>query len=397
MVDIVIIGGGIAGLWTLARLRNTGYQAILLEADSLGCKQSGASQGIIHGGTKYALTGKLTHSAQSIQKMPQRWQTCLSGVGEIDLSQAKKLSEHQYLWSNKSISSKLTGFFASKVMTSRMQHLSRDAYVSPFNRAEFKGELYQLDEPVLDNQSVIETLRVQYSEFIFHFPVTQIERHSGSNPDYYTVSSPEHNMLAQSVILTAGEGNEKLLSYLKVKQPVMQRRPLLMPMLKADKSILPPMYAHCLAASALPKITISSYTLADGSSVWYLGGEIAEKGVGRSIAEQAKAASHELQKLMPWMDFSQCQWSALAIDRAEPQMADGSRPVEPAVFMHQQVITAWPVKLAMTPIMVDQIMAKIDSLKIKKNDQPLAIDNIIPLISKAKTSPPPWEKVVNWL
>ena len=100
-VDIAIIGGGIAGLWTLARLRNAGYQAILLEADSLGCVQTGASQGIIHGGTKYALTGKLTQSSQSIQEMPERWKACLAGTGEIDLSGAKKLSDHQYLWSER--------------------------------------------------------------------------------------------------------------------------------------------------------------------------------------------------------------------------------------------------------------------------------------------------------
>jgi len=88
VVDIAIVGGGIAGLWTLARLIKSGYQAILLEADSLGSIQTGASQGIIHGGTKYALTGKLTHSSQSIQQMPQRWKYCLDGCGEVDLREA---------------------------------------------------------------------------------------------------------------------------------------------------------------------------------------------------------------------------------------------------------------------------------------------------------------------
>ena len=34
--DIVIFGGGIAGLWVLNCLRNQGYQAILLETDKLG-------------------------------------------------------------------------------------------------------------------------------------------------------------------------------------------------------------------------------------------------------------------------------------------------------------------------------------------------------------------------
>ena len=35
VVDVVIFGGGIAGLWALSRLRQAGYQAVLLELDSL--------------------------------------------------------------------------------------------------------------------------------------------------------------------------------------------------------------------------------------------------------------------------------------------------------------------------------------------------------------------------
>jgi len=408
-VDIAIIGGGIAGLWTLARLRKAGYQTILLEAESLGCMQSGASQGIIHGGTKYALTGKLTHSAQSIVQMPRRWKDCLDGVGEVDLSQAKKLSRHQYLWSNKSLASKLTGFFASKVMSSRMQHLSTADYVPPFNQSGFNGELYQLDESVVDVQSVIETLRAQFSDVIFQADIEKISALANNNDDagkkdFYQIQSVEGlSLVAQSIILTAGSGNEKLLASLNFTQPKMQRRPLLMPMLKARESVLPRMYAHCLGASALPKMTITAHSLSaevdkQKQTVWYLGGEIAEKGVGRSIEEQTQKAKKELHSLMPWMDFSQCQWSALAIDRAEPKMPDGSRPVEPAVFNDHGIITAWPVKLAMAPIMVDKILSKIDTLKIKKNPQAVFVHiKKSSAMTQAKTSQLPWEKVKNWL
>ncbi|MCU7966392.1 MAG: FAD-dependent oxidoreductase, partial [gamma proteobacterium symbiont of Bathyaustriella thionipta] len=407
-MDIVIIGGGIAGLWTLARLRNLGYQAILVEAESLGCVQSGASQGIIHGGTKYALSGKLTHSAQSIQQMPQRWKACLEGVGEVDLSQAQILSEHQYLWSNKSLASKLTGFFASKVMSSRMQHLSSDEYVAPFNQPGFAGELYQLDESVLDIQSVIETIRAQFSEFILQARIETISHslrneESGAINTYQIQSADGLNIFAQCIVLTAGAGNEKLLASLNLKEPEMQRRPLLMPMLKAKESVLPRMYAHCLGASALPKMTITAHSLSAGvdnqkQRVWYLGGEIAEKGVGRSVEEQTRIAKQELQSLMPWMDFCQCQWSALAIDRAEPKMPDGSRPIEPAVFTEQGIITAWPVKLAMAPIMADKVLAEIENLKIKKKTQSVFFQNKnAASMTRAKTTQLPWEKVENWL
>ncbi len=58
--DIVILGGGIAGLWLLHRLRAAGYAAVLLEKSTLGDGQTIVSQGMIHGGMKYALAGALT-------------------------------------------------------------------------------------------------------------------------------------------------------------------------------------------------------------------------------------------------------------------------------------------------------------------------------------------------
>ena len=108
--DIIIIGGGIAGLWIHHRLNDLGYHAILIEKHSIGNGQTLSSQGIIHGGAKYTLNGMLTGAASAIADMPQRWLDCLAGLGEIDLSQTKLLTQHQLMWSTQSVSSKLTSF-----------------------------------------------------------------------------------------------------------------------------------------------------------------------------------------------------------------------------------------------------------------------------------------------
>ena len=50
--DILIVGGGIAGLWLNVRLCQQGFSTLLLERDTLGGGQSLKSQGIIHGGAK---------------------------------------------------------------------------------------------------------------------------------------------------------------------------------------------------------------------------------------------------------------------------------------------------------------------------------------------------------
>src|SRR5207248_2373023 len=120
---IVIIGGGISGLWLLNRLRQLGYSAILLESKALGAGQTNKSQGIIHGGIKYALQGVMTSAATEIAEMPKVWDECLKGKGVIDLSQVPILSKHQYLWSTGSLASKIAGFFAGMTLRGTLQEL----------------------------------------------------------------------------------------------------------------------------------------------------------------------------------------------------------------------------------------------------------------------------------
>ena len=84
--DAVIIGGGIAGLWLLNALRRAGYGVVLLESHRLGSSQTLASQGMIHGGLKYALGGVPSRASETIASMPGRWRACLDGDGELDLT-----------------------------------------------------------------------------------------------------------------------------------------------------------------------------------------------------------------------------------------------------------------------------------------------------------------------
>jgi glycerol-3-phosphate dehydrogenase len=91
--DVLIVGAGVAGLWLNARLRRQGFSTVLVESASLGGGQSVKSQGIIHGGAKYALHGALTGASEAIADMPRRWREALAGNGELDLSGVRLLSE----------------------------------------------------------------------------------------------------------------------------------------------------------------------------------------------------------------------------------------------------------------------------------------------------------------
>jgi hypothetical protein len=145
----------------------------------------------------------------------------------------------------------------------------------------------------------------------------------------------------------------------------MQLRPLHMVMAWGE---IPPIFAHCIGSGTTPRVTITSYPLADEKTVWNIGGQLAESGVGLSAEEQIAEAQHELQQLLPWLDYSGVSWATLRVDRAEPKMAGGRRPDSCFVQGDHGVITVWPTKLAFAPRVADETMAALQAAGIEPGD-----------------------------
>ena len=353
-VDVLIVGGGIAGLWLLAELRAAGVNA-LLATDELGKGQTIASQGIIHGGTKYALTGKLTGATLAIGDMPRIWRSALNGEGAVDFKRVNILTESQLLWTSGGIGSRLTGFFASKAMKSRMEAVPNHAYPELFQTDAFHGGLYRLDEPVLDVPSLLMALREQLAEALMQVDVARSRLRLRDGKYYYEAVLPDGtvvDVMAQQIVLTAGAGNEALLASTAISQR-MQRRPLQMVMMRGD---MPMVYAHALGMSDKPRATITSHKDSQGKTVWYIGGQPAEQGVGKPPSEVIAATRHELAELLPWVDFSDTEWATWDVDRAEMAQSDGGRPDQPGVTHVENVIVAWPTKLAFAPMLARQLL-----------------------------------------
>lgn len=361
-VDVLIIGGGIAGLWSLARLQQAGYKTVLLEADALGAGQTRFAQGIIHGGTKYALTGKLTASSEAVADMPARWRACYEGSGELDLTQAELLSDAHYLWSTTSLTSRISGFFASKVMRARSAEVDRESLPAIFQHKDFRGQFYRLDEPVFNTLSVIRALAEPRKQHIL-----MIDPHSlQAGEDSIAVRSQhggDYHLRYKKLILMAGQGNEGLLQVFGCSEPVMQRRPLKMVVMRGDarNPLHDMIYAHCLGSSVNPRITITSHRDAQGDIVWYMGGQLAEEGVGKSDAELIVKAKAELAELIPWLSLNGRQWGVLEIDRAEIRQKGQSRPASFSLVEMNNVITAWPTKLALSPALADALLEKLEA------------------------------------
>ncbi|WP_456407994.1 FAD-dependent oxidoreductase [Thiolapillus sp.] len=381
--DLLIFGGGIAGLWTLLRARQAGYSVLLLESGALGGVQSMASQGIIHGGAKYALHGKLSSAAQAIAAMPGIWRDCLQGGGELDLSAVRVLSQHQYLWSSGSVASSVASLFASKLMKSRVSAVARNQRPVPFDHEAFHGSLYQLQEPVLDTASLMRTLAEQAMPHCWRYHPDELRLLQAG------VQLRDMEIQAKRILLCAGSGNARLLAAWGKDEPAMQERPLHMVMLKGR---LPEVFAHCLGASSNPRLTITSYPLNKTEKVWYLGGQLAETGVKRNPQEQIKAAKSELAELLPWVDISAAVWASLRIDRAEIATGGGKRPQDSFLGVSPELLVAWPTKLAFAPRLAAQVLEQLQNEKIEPSQTTLP-DLSWPHPPVAQL---PWEKVQEW-
>ncbi|MDP2128826.1 MAG: FAD-dependent oxidoreductase [Pseudohongiella sp.] len=399
-VQIVIAGGGIAGLWLLNRLSSEGYDVVLLEKNALGNAQTLASQGIIHGGLKYALGGVLSPASSAIADMPARWRACLAGDDVVDLRGTRVLSEHYYMWSSGSVRSRLKTFLGSKALRGRIDALSAEQYPTFFSEAEaqntnaVKGTLYQLTDFVIDTPSLLHTLAAPWQDRIFYCSDIKLESETSL---LLTHNNSQIKLNADRIILCAGEGNEALLDSwtTDIKKPDMQRRPLHMVSVRVTHEA--PAYLHCIGDSfgMTPRLTITSHPCRDGNSkqwIWYVGGELAESGVKLDAEQQKKRAGQELSGLFPWVDFSDASWHSFFINRAEPRIADLQRPDNAHVSECGKVLVCWPTKLTLSPNLGDTVRQLLPP-DLKPVGPSSSNQQLAALLPKAVLADSPWEQI----
>ncbi|MAT51197.1 MAG: glycerol-3-phosphate dehydrogenase [Porticoccaceae bacterium] len=393
-VDVAIIGGGVAGLWTLNRLCRAGYNAVLLESRALGSGQTMASQGMIHGGMKYTLSGALTGASEAIADMPDHWRRCLRGEGDVDLRRAEILSDHFYMWSTASITSRLGGFLASKTLRGRVDKVSRRDLPDLLKHPGFKGTVYRLADVVMDTPSVVRALAENMSGRIFKIDWPSVSLNTDSEGHtrlQYQDSQYPFTLAARAWVFSAGRGNQDLLDAVGATRPTMQLRPLKQVMVRHN---LPySFFGHCLGAETTPRLTISSHPMGNGSQVWYLGGSLAEKGVDQDDETLIGRARGELTALMPWLDLKTADWAVLPVERAEPRQQNLSRPDNAfADWVCREegatdCIVAWPTKLTLSPNLAQIVMARLDERNIRPGGGPApAIQLPAP-----EVAPTPWE------
>ena len=281
----------------------------------------------------------------------------------------------------------MVSFFASKALSSRMQTVAKPERPPLFQHPDFKGALYRLEEPVLDIPSVLRCLVQPWQDRILQIPSESEITWQQNTHGVQSIQIGEYKIQAQQFVLTAGEGNQALLDTLAIKKPKMQRRPLQMVLCKAKdpKQALPAIYAHSLGSGSKPIATITSHFDENGNTVWYIGGNIAEQGVGKSLADISQEAQRLLHDILPWFDFPELKWASHTINRAEPKQSALSRPDTAFVESKNNIHIAWPTKLALAPDLADKV---IDALIIQNL---VANEHSTPTLPQATIGKPLWD------
>jgi glycerol-3-phosphate dehydrogenase len=350
--DVVIFGGGCAGLWLLDALRRRGYRALLLESQSLGAGQTGLAQGILHSGLKYLFHSQNTTATESFQGVTSLWREALLGRAEPNLSAVQLRAQHGYLWRLDTVRSLLGMTLARHGLK------TRPVPVPPHERPEIlarcPGQVWRLDEQVIDPRSLIQAFAARNVGHIWWTSSQQVprfRRHANGEVRSVCVvdghQQREIEITTGCVLLAAGAGNESLRVLAGLPGDVMQRRPLHVAMAIGR---LPQLNGHCVDGTGT-RVTITSETCDNGRTAWQLGGRISEVGTKLSSAALVELAESELKTVLPGISLSDCQWRTRCIDRAEAKTGRGNMPNGPQMLQDKNVFTLWPTKLVLAPLL----------------------------------------------
>ncbi len=391
--DVVIFGGGAAGLWVLDVLVARGLGTVLLESDRLGGGQTVCAQGIIHGGMKYTLDGILSGSAAAIRDMPDIWRACLAGRREPHLTGTRVRADHCYLWRTGGARGRLGMIGARIGLRAKPKPVPADERPEPL--ASCPGTVARIAEPVIDPASLVNELGRRHHRCIMKIDATQgvvMDRDENGRITGITLSAPGGGDRCRiepgTVVLTAGAGNAALAGMAGIGTAVRQQeRPLHMLMMRGR---LPELNGHCVDG-ARTRVTITSDNDSAGRCVWQVGGQIAEDGVGMEPSTLVRRGAAEIRAVLPDLDLGGVEWATYRIDRAEA--AEGGRPDDVSVTAVSNVVVAWPTKLALVPRLAQRI-----SELVADPAQPLRAPATVPpdWWPRPGLAKPPWETQKQW-
>jgi len=389
-LDVLIVGGGCAGLWLLDDLRRAGVRAVLLEANELGSGQTAAAQGILHGGLKYSLAGLLSASGRMVREMPALWEAAIAGQVEPDLSGLRSRARWCALWRGASLKSWTSMLGAVATLQVKPVELAEQD-IPPLLRT-CPRPVYRLDERVIDPLSLLQVLAERNRGLVWKVNATG---GIASEDDAIEVVRPDAKgrvrLQCRWIVLAAGEGNAPLREQLGLPAEIMQRRPLRVALVRGE---LPTLNGHCVEG-AKTRVTITSDVDRAGRTVWQLGGQVTEDGVTMAADEFLRHARRELAAVLPGFRDAGLEWAEFCVNRAERSTASGLMPGDVQIVRDGNVLTCWPTKLVMAPLLSRRV---IELLELSSHSDAQAWQAQLAALAwpEPAVAQPPWESELAW-
>ncbi len=389
-LDVLILGGGCAGLWLLDDLRRVGLRALLLEPNELGSGQTAAAQGILHGGLKYSLAGLLSTSARMVREMPQLWEAAIAGTIQPELSAMRSRAAWCALWRGASLKSWTSMLGAVAALQVKPVELA-EPDIPPLLRG-CPRPVYRLAERVIDPLSLLEALTQRNRGLVWKVDAPgdlSLKR------DAILVRRRKANvqvrLQSRWIVLAAGEGNARLREQLGLSAEIMQRRPLRVALVRGE---LPPLNGHCVEG-AKTRVTITSDVDRAGRMVWQLGGQVTEDGVTMDADEFLQHAQRELAAVLPGFRAEGLEWAEFSVNRAERSTSSGLMPGDVQIVRDGNVLTCWPTKLVMAPLLSRRV---IELLELPPGGDATEWQHRIAALAwpSPAVAQPPWERELAW-
>jgi hypothetical protein len=154
---------------------------------------------------------------------------------------------------------------------------------------------------------------------------------------------------------------------------------------------LPELNGHCVDGAAT-RVTITSDRDAAGRTIWQVGGQIAEVGVSLDERTLIRRAKSEIEATIPGIQLNGVEWSTYRVDRAEGAVPHGKRPETVHLVHEGNVLTAWPTKLALVPLLAERVAEALPSFGADA-----AVDWAAPADwPRPQIAQPPWESARSW-
>ena len=358
-LDILIIGGGIQGLWTFNNLTELGYRVALITDSPLGNGQTLDSQVYKHTGHFY----NNIEMAQRLKEFSQEWQDF------IKASNLVKAQKQAFLGFNRKVAVKWTQMWDQ----AGLEYSGIDPQEIPqaFKEGELKqGCFFHTGETCLHGQELIKNLAEPVKDLIFQGQITGFQSNHGLVTEVQaTIAGKAITFLPKYIVLTAGRGNQHLLNQItkddvvlhQKTKDIQQLRRCQVLVLKGEK--LPS--TSCL----FPGLQLfSGCREVNGEIIWlvtYGFDDPIELDINSKIPVDKKRLQlciKQLQKVMPKIMEMDLDWALYPAVKAESKaLGSGLRPNGDFVDNCglQNVTVCYPTKLSLAPRASKRIAHKI--------------------------------------